>query len=265
MNKQIEGRPGLVTVTFRQLLPEQIVGAASKYGLKVLEWGGDVHVPAGDINRARQVATLTRNAGLETICYGSYYRAGHEGEEWQPTFDDVLASAVALGAPSIRVWAGMRGSEMADEAYFSRVCGDAMRIADMAAAEGLRIAFEFHGGTLNDTAESSAKLLAALPHRNIDTLWQPLVSLDAAMQDRSLEVVLPRLAHIHVFHWLPGKSIDRRPLSEGVGAWSAWMSTMRAANRFPDALLEFVPGDRPSVLNQEASTLQSLLKTTAQD
>lgn len=201
---------------------------------------------------------MTRGAGLETVCYGSYYRTGHEGEDGNPPFADVLATALALGAPSIRVWAGTRGSEMADDSYFSRVCSDANRIADMAAGQGVRIAFEFHNGTLNDNAESSAKILAALPHPNIDTLWQPLVSLDAQQRERSLEVVLPRLAHVHVFHWLPGNPIDQRPLSEGSDLWSAWVSTMLKGNRYPDVLLEFVQGDSVIAMQRDAAVLCSL-------
>lgn len=254
-----QGRPGLVTVTFRQLSPEQIVESASSSGLQVLEWGGDVHVPAGDMRRAREVAALTRNAGLETICYGSYYRVGHEGEGGRPPFAAVLETATALGAPCIRVWAGTRGSEAADEDYFAMVCADANRVADVAAKCGVRIAFEFHDGTLNDNAASAAKLLTALPHPNIDTLWQPLVSLDAKQRNRSLEAVLPRLAHVHVFHWLPGDPIDRLPLVEGRESWRQWFDIMRSASRRPDALIEFVRGDDPGVLGAEAAELRELL------
>ncbi len=259
MNPRKEGRPGLVTVTFRQLSPEEILQVAKGAGLAVLEWGGDVHVPAGDTRRAREVAALTREAGLETICYGSYYRVGHEGEGGKPGFAEVLATAVALGAPSIRVWAGTRGSDAADDAYFARVCDDANRIADMAAEQGVRIAFEFHDGTLNDNAEAATKFLAALPHQNIDTLWQPLVSLGAEQRDRTLEVALPRLGHVHVFHWLPGDPIDRRPLAEGAVPWRDWLATMRCSGRNPDMLIEFVQGDQTAALPADASTLRSFL------
>jgi len=84
-----EGRPGLVTVTFRQLSPEQIANAAKKAGLQVLEWGGDVHVPAGDTMRARSdngsefIAYATHDwmekASIKTICItpGSPWENGH--------------------------------------------------------------------------------------------------------------------------------------------------------------------------------------------
>jgi 3-dehydroshikimate dehydratase len=259
MTTRQEGRPGLVTVTFRQLPAEEIIEVAKAAGLQVLEWGGDVHVPAGDTRRAREVAALTRQADLATICYGSYYRVGHEGEGGKPGFAEVLATAVALGAPSVRVWAGTRGSAAADNDYFGRVCDDARRIADAAAQEGVRLAFEFHDGTLNDNAKAAERLFAALPHPNIDTLWQPLVSLDREERDRSLQAVLPRLAHVHVFHWLPADPIDRRPMAEGEELWRGWLDTMQAAGRKPDALLEFCRGDLPAQLAADAATLRGLI------
>lgn len=255
----IEGRPGLVTVTFRQLSVEQIVEVAADAGLKVLEWGGDVHVPAGHIHRAREVAAVTRDAGLETVCYGSYYRVGHEGEGGQAPFSAVAETAAALGAPCIRIWAGTRGSSEADEAYFSRVCSDALRVADMAARNGLRVAFEFHEGTINDTPDAARKLLSALPHPNVLSLWQPLLSLGCEEQDLSLRFILPRLAHLHVYQWVAGDPVDRRPLAEGSVAWRNRLTAMCRANRVPDALLEFVRGDDPKFLREDARVLADLL------
>ena len=259
MAARTEGRPGLVTVTFRQLSAEQIVEVAAAAGLKVLEWGGDVHVPAGDVHRAREVAAATREAGLETVCYGSYYRVGHEVEGGQAPFSAVAETAAALGAPCIRVWAGNHGSPEADEAYFLRVCSDAVRVADMAARNGLRVAFEFHEGTLNDTPGAARKLLSALPHPNLFSLWQPLLSLDRDDQDLSLRVILPRLAHVHVYQWVAGHPVDRRPLGEGFVVWQNRFTEMRLANLVPDALLEFVRGDDPKLLREDAKVLADLL------
>jgi len=255
-----EGRAGLVSVTFRQLAPRDVIGLAKETGLTVLEWGGDVHVPAGDVVRAQEVAAMTREAGLETVCYGSYYRVGHEGEDGTVPFAGVLETAVALEAPRIRVWAGKQGSDASDGTYFERVCADALRIAGLGARAGVEVAFEFHGGTLNDDAEAATKLLAALPHPNLRSLWQPLVSLDAVGQAESLAVVLPRLAHVHAYQWRPGHPVDRRPLAEGLGLWRAWLGTMKLAGRSPDVLLEFVRGDDPSALREDAAHLLELLR-----
>lgn len=259
MSPAAQGRAGLVSVTFRQLTPEEIIKVARQSGLTVIEWGGDVHVPPGGDQHARAVAAMTREAGLETACYGSYYRVGHDGEDGRPRFDDVLSTAAALDAPCIRVWAGVCGSDEADEAYFEQVCTDANRIADLAQARGVRVAFEFHGGTIHDTAPAAQKFLQALPHPNIFSLWQPLHSLDHEQRRESLKVILPRLAHVHAFHWLPGEPIDRRPLAEGVESWREWFSIIHAGGYRPDALLEFVRGDAPEALPADAATLRGLL------
>jgi len=65
--------PGLVSITFRKLSPEQIIELVRKAGLSGIEWGGDIHVPHGDIARAKEVKSMTKEAGLRVAVYGSYY------------------------------------------------------------------------------------------------------------------------------------------------------------------------------------------------
>ena len=45
---------GLVSVTFRKLEPAEIVDLVKQAGLQGIEWGGDIHVPHGDIQRAKR-------------------------------------------------------------------------------------------------------------------------------------------------------------------------------------------------------------------
>ncbi len=106
-------RPGLVSVTFRKLTPREIVTAAVQAKLQGIEWGGDVHVPHGKIDVAREVAAMTRDAGLAISSYGSYYRLGDEAKDLLPR---VIETAIALGAPVVRVWAGRVGSKDATAA-----------------------------------------------------------------------------------------------------------------------------------------------------
>src|SRR5690606_98075 len=118
---------GLLSVTFRKLPPEEIVRIAAEAELDAIEWGGDVHVPHGDLDAADRAAQLTRDAGLVVRAYGSYYRLGVEGQSF--TFEDALHTAVRLGAPAIRVWAGNRGSEETSEEERARFTEDAHRPA----------------------------------------------------------------------------------------------------------------------------------------
>ena len=65
---------GLVSITFRDLSPEEVVQVAVENGLEGIEWGGDVHVPHGNLAVAKKVARQTAEGGLKVASYGSYYR-----------------------------------------------------------------------------------------------------------------------------------------------------------------------------------------------
>ena len=89
--------PGLVSITFRQLSPQEIIALVAETQLKVIEWGGDIHVPHGDTKQAATVARWTNEAGLAVAAYGSYYRLATPN---QPPFARIVETAVAIGAPT---------------------------------------------------------------------------------------------------------------------------------------------------------------------
>jgi sugar phosphate isomerase/epimerase len=247
--------PGLVSVTFRHLTPETIVDLCVKSGLETIEWGGDVHVPPGDAVAASRVGEMTREAGLSITAYGSYHRlASQEGTP----FKDVLSAAVALGAPAVRVWAGSRGSADTDRTGRRAVAEDAVRCADLAGAYGIFLCYEFHDGTLTDTTDSAVELLAETEHPFIRTLWQPPHRKTLEECLASLRALMARLHHIHVFHWWPDPS-HRCALAEGRERWEAYVAELNAASKDADLLLEFVRGDDPTALEEDARTLRDIL------
>ncbi|MFA7344298.1 MAG: sugar phosphate isomerase/epimerase [Terrimicrobiaceae bacterium] len=248
-------KPGLVSVTFRQLPPERVVKLCVKSGLQAIEWGGDVHVPPGEPGLASRVGEMTREAGLSIAAYGSYHRLGGPSG---PSFGEVLSSAVVLGAPAIRVWAGNRGSAETGKAGWKAVAEDALRCADLAGEKGISICYEFHAGTLTDTTESALALLAETEHPFIRSLWQPPHGKSPEECAASLRAILPRLHHVHVFHWWPDPG-HRRTLAEGRGRWEAYVAELRSASKDADLLLEFVRDDDPLVLPDDAQTLRDIL------
>lgn len=244
---------GLLSITFRGLSAERIVGLAAEAGLEGLEWGGDIHVPHGDVERAREVAAMTADAGLKVAAYGSYFRVSSEPVE---RFDGVLAAAVALGAPTVRVWAGGLGSLAADEAWRERVAGDLRRIADVAAREGVTVSLEHHSGTLTDTTESAVALLTSVAHPNVRTLWQPPVPMTFAERLDGVKRAGPWLTNLHVYHWDGG---ERRPLEEGADDWAAYLRAAAAVPGDRYAMLEFVRDDDPARFVEDAATLKRLV------
>jgi 3-dehydroshikimate dehydratase len=164
----------------------------------------------------------------------------------------VVRTASALGAPTIRVWAGRRGSADADNEYWDAVVEDASRLLALAADSGMSVSFEYHRDTLTDTRASTARLLDRLPAAR--TLWQPRPERDPAENLGDLRAVLPRLTNIHVFTWTP--TGQRLPLAEGREDWLAYLLQARG-DRY--ALLEFVAHDDPERLIADAATLRELV------
>jgi len=252
-------RPGLVSVTFRHREPAEVVDVARRAGLEGIEWGGDLHVPPDDFAAARLAAALTADAGLRVACYGSYYRLGERPAD--PALPAaVVRTAAALGAPLIRVWAGRVPSAQASEEYRQLVVADARALGGIAAGEGIELAFEYHRNTLTDTRASAAHLLSLLDLPNVATLWQPEPTRDPTENLADLTDVLPRLRNVHVFSWTPQR--DRLPLAAQRPAWQQYLRTAATAPGERYALLEFVAGDDPAQLLEDAATLRELVAET---
>ena len=250
-------KTGLVSVTFRQLEAAHIIELTQQADLGSIEWGGDIHVPHGDLDQARLVRQMTTDAGLAVSAYGSYYRLGAATES---ELRAVLNTGAALGAPIVRVWAGERGSAVADEAYRQTVYADARRAAQWAAERGISISLEYHQNTLTDTLQSTLALLQAVDHPNLHTYWQPEHTPDLATKTSSLRTLLPWLTNVHVFHWEP-ETHARYPLAEGESDWRAYLDILKTSASEHVLSLEFVCGDDPEQFLQDAQTLQQWLAT----
>lgn len=249
-------RTGLVSVTFRQLAPQEIIALVGQARLQGIEWGGDIHVPHGDFIRAAEVRRQTADAGLVVSAYGSYYRVGLSEAQGLP-FERVLESAVALGAPVIRVWAGAAGAKDTSHGDWERIVLDSRRIATLAAAAGIAIGYEFHGKTLTDTHDSTRKLLDDVAHPNVYSFWQPPTEATAELCREGLQSLLPRVSNVHVFHWLPATQ-ERRPLAEGFERWQSFIRILRCSGRKHFASLEFVRDNAPEAFLRDAQVLKTL-------
>lgn len=250
--------PGLVSITFRQLAPREIVELVAEAQLVGIEWGGDVHVPHGDLARAREVGRITRDAGLAVAAYGSYYEVGRSEADGL-SFASVLETARALGAPLIRVWAGNAGPAQTDVVTRQRIVADSQRIATLAAAAQVPVAYEFHGGTLTETAASALDLLRTVRHPNLATLWQTPLGLDDAACAASLRQLLPEVRNLHVFHWGTAGFADRWPLAEGAARWRTLFGMLGETGREHYVLLEYVANDDPQNFRRDAQTLRELV------
>jgi sugar phosphate isomerase/epimerase len=251
-------RTGLVSITFRTLTPRQVVDLVQRGGLASIEWGGDVHVPPGDAAQAQAVREMTADAGLAVSVYGSYYRLRDDAEEDHP-FAAVLESAVALGAPVIRVWAGNQPSAEVDEVYRAGIVDRSRRIADMAAAEDIGIAYEYHSNTLTDSLGSALALLRDVNHPNVRTFWQPPNGRPPKENLAGLVQVADWVSNIHCFHWWP-TSQDRHPLAEGETNWRMYLERIAALPGDRFVSIEFVKDNTPEQFLADAETLKGWIE-----
>lgn len=252
-------RTGLVSVSFRSRTPRQVLDLAIQAQLEGIEWGGDIHVPPSDTASAKRVGLMTREAGLAVVCYGSYYRCDSDAEV---KFEDVLNAARHLETPTIRVWAGRKGSVAATKADYAQVRAELVRLADMAAPHGITIATEYHSGTLTDTQESCARLHAGLDRANLKTLWQPLCRSvgndEVASNVRTLQAVLDNLQHVHVYEWKATEGKQRPASLSGSEQWPHYLRTLQSRAKDCWLLLEFLPEESLESLQQEAAALRDL-------
>lgn len=247
--------PGLVSISFRRYSVDEILAACRQAGLACIEWGSDVHVPAGNARVADEVAAKTREAGLFTVAYGSYFRlGGNTPAEFAPYID----SAKRLGARVIRVWGGVKGSEKMTAEERARLVEDARAIADMAAAEGLIVTLECHCDTVTDHVDSGMDFYRAVDHPALRAYWQPSQFYDEAYNLGAAERYAPLTECVHVFQW---SRTARHPLFEGREIWGKYLDLFRpeAESRDIGLLLEFMHDDRLETLQETAQELGSWL------
>ena len=239
-------QPGLCSITFRDLAVDDVVALAAEAGLAGIEWGADRHVPPG--SDSGSVSDRCADAGLACPSYGTYLFAGRASAS---EIDAACGTATGLGATNLRVWApeGATATDVAD-------------IADRAAGHELTASLEFHPGTRTETAASTLALLAEAGRPNLFTYWQPDPGLSHADACAEHAAVAGHLSNLHVFAWGPVGFTDRRPLVDGADLWRSVFAAEATGRWDHDrwAFLEYVPGDDPACLVDEAATLRAWIE-----
>ena len=242
--------PGLVSITFRHLPPLEILKLCTTAGLQAVEWGGDVHVPAGNLYRAKEIAHLSEDYGIIISSYGSYFHLGQSND----IFYRNLETALELGAPILRFWAGSKSTKDYTVTERAQLVSQLRRICEEAEKSRIVLAPEFHINTLTDSIVSLSDLLVELP--KLRFYWQPRWDWPEDERLKSLKLQGERNICIHVFSWKiqNGREI-RLPLTAGKKMWEKVFSEKKTGY----ALLEFVQNDDPEAFYRDAETLLSWL------
>jgi len=251
------GHFGLCSVTLRTLAWRDVVNLAVEAGLSVIEWGADFHAPADKLEQLTEIRKKCAEVNLRIGSYGSYWRAGESSDA---DGEQILRGAVLLGAPRVRIWAGVRGSRDVKDHERLEIIRQTQRLADIARVDDIELAFEYHANTLTDSAQSALKLIQEVDRENVHLYWQPPNNMSDDKVLESLTEVLQHICAIHVFSWWPDQV--RLPLNKRGDMWISILSRLANANKMIDLLLEFVPDDNPQLIKSESAYLQFIGRKT---
>ncbi len=165
-------KPGIATIAFRNYDIFTALDMAAGAGFAGVEvWGKPPHTPEGlDEDHTRRVRDHARSNGLQIPIFGSY--ANPSWPEFEQKSDDAIRVALLLGAKIVRVWAGNRNPDVADEALWEQVALGMRQFALRAEDFGLKLAIEMHAETLCLTPEGALRLLGMVGAPNLKLNYQ---------------------------------------------------------------------------------------------
>lgn len=242
---------GIVSISFRDHSPSQILSAAAACGLEAVEWGSDVHAPMTDLNRLEQVASLQAAASLECCSYGTYFRLGITPLEELPAY---IRAAKILGTDRLRLWAGRkRAQELTREErrLFLEECAAAARIAEN---NGVTLCLECHRRSYTETKEGAYELMQYVASPQFQMYWQPNPDISTEENLAYIRLLREYITHVHVFNWI---GQERLPLRKGLPLWRRYLEALEGRHHL---LLEFMPDDRLTSLPAEAEALHELIR-----
>ena len=265
LTNQSEIKVAVNSVTFRALEPELVITCLVESGVNAIEWSGDTHAPPGDLERAAKLRKLCDSKNIRIFSYGSYFQSDEQGAGKGPfsratNCDEVVQTANALGAKSIRVWAGRMASVEASDGYRKEVRTCLQQICDHTSVHGMDVHLEFHRNTLADSVESTVALLDAVDRKNLFSYWQPRHRASESEGVAEIQALGKSLSHVHVFNWVyHGDLMTREPLSAARSLWVSYLIAASRIQRHRYAIIEFVPDDTLEQFKDDILSLREII------
>ena len=243
MNSEIS----FTSVTFRPNTTEEVIQIAIKNNIRRIEWGGDIHVPAGDIEKAREVKCMMDDNNLLALSYGSYFKllTGMD-------FKQHAESACTIGARTIRIWAGDYSlrKRVFNREELKNAALELKEVCRIAEDYDLSVSLEKHRYTLTEYPIVAAELLDMADMCNLYCYWQPNPELSVEDNLRAIRILKPYISNVHVFSWQKDNTI--MPLSYGESSWEKYIEEL--GNR--TYIIEFVRTNSPVQFEEDLQTLR---------
>ena len=243
--------PGLVSISFREHSAAEIALAASRSGLKNIEWGSDVHAPYQEENTLLQIAALQQIYGISCCSYGTYFRLGFTSIEELPQY---IKAAKILGTNILRLWAGRKKASNCTKEEREHLFTQCRKAAALAREHDVILCLECHRRSYTETKEGALELMNAINSPNLRMYWQPNPDISLSENIEYISLLNPYIMHIHVFNW---RADQRFPLKEDIDNWNSYLSALSGNHHL---LLEFMPDDRIQSLADEAGALQEIIQ-----
>ena len=243
-------KTGLVSVSFRELSPEEIVDLVCAVGLKYIEWGSDVHAPQNDGERLSRIAAMQKERGVECCSYGTYFRVGVNAPV---EIEEYIAAAKLLGTRVCRIWCGNKSSLEYSEEERMELLQDCRTLAEIAEKQGAVLCLECHRGTFTDEADWALWLMENVGSPCFKMYWQPEVIHSFEENTEYAKLLSDRVVNIHVFNW---DKNGQYPLKDAVGVWKKYLENFSGEQHL---LLEFMPDGRSESLKTENAALIEIM------
>lgn len=248
---------GITSVTFRYLDYETVLDYCVESGLNCIEWGSDVHVPEQDFVRILRVKEASDRAGIRICSYGSYYKLC-EHENYEEAFRAYLKAADVLKASIIRLWAGNLGADQASKEYYEQAVKETQTLCDMAIEYGITLAFEFHRGTLSDTADHAIQIYKDINRKNFALYYQYDSQISIEENITSLEKMLPYVKMIHVaYNDMKYKQMSLEE-GEGIVLWTSLVKLLEEHDSEASLLFEFLKDSSLEGLKHETEIMRRI-------
>lgn len=242
---------GVVSVSFRNHSPEEIIIAAKNAGLDCIEWGSDVHAPFDNMKKVNEIIQLQNKYGISCSSYGTYFRFGKDDVDELQRYID---TAKLLGTDILRLWCGDRSSELYSEDEKQELYAECIKAAKIAEENGAILCMECHNGTYTQTVEGALELMGAVDTPNFCMYWQPNQFKTIEDNIKYATLIAPYCKRVHVFNW---DGSNKFMLSDGINTWKKYVENLKNVDTF---LLEFMPDDNIESLKDEGNALLQIIE-----
>ncbi len=241
---------GLVSISFRDKTPKEILIAMKNAGLSYIEWGSDVHAPKDDVEKINEIVKLQEEYGIECCSYGTYFRLGETPIE---ELEEYIKAAKLLGTDILRLWCGVKNRHNLTAEEKEKLFSDCKKTTEIAEKNNVVICLECHNNTYTEDLSGAIEIMEYVNSPFFCMYWQPNQFREFDENKKYAEKISPYTKHIHVFKWRGQKKFS---LHDGIEEWKAFLNCFNEENTL---LLEFMPDNNIESLKREADALREIV------